>query len=90
MSSLPPNVNRDLVTNGSYGSWLHPFVQIASNRMNASRPRVPDAPESEPGPEPVPVRRGRGRPRVSTARDASAIEVRFTSLPLFTLNPIAS
>jgi hypothetical protein len=75
MSSVPPNINRDLVPNGSYGSWLHPFVQIASNGMNASRSQAPDEPEPEPEPQPMPARRGRGRPRVSTARDASAIEV---------------
>jgi hypothetical protein len=85
MNSIPPNVNRHLVQNGSYGSWLHPYVNIASNSVDDASalqgldvPPPPPEPAPEPEPEPVPARRGRGRPRVLTTRDASAIEVHVT------------
>ncbi|KAF2703739.1 hypothetical protein K504DRAFT_170792 [Pleomassaria siparia CBS 279.74] len=67
MTSLPSNLNHDVVSNGSYCAWLHPYVE--PERNNVEEPVVEE-------PTSVPVRRGRGRPRVSMARDASAIEKR--------------
>ncbi|PSN72457.1 hypothetical protein BS50DRAFT_630486 [Corynespora cassiicola Philippines] len=55
-----------------YGHWLQPIVN--SNDMRQSSPEMlTEVPRSS---ESVPQRRGRGRPRVSRARDESAIEKR--------------
>lgn len=67
-----PHVNRDLVDNGSYAVWLHPFVELGNINLDVPSERAPATDEVTP----APARRGRGRPRVSTAHDASAIEVR--------------